>query len=50
MESRRYYERPEAELLVVRFEKEFLTNSPEMNSSGNQKLFIENDGSEDVDF
>lgn len=41
--ERRFYERPEAELLVVRFEKEFLTESPLYNSSGNQSLNIDPD-------
>lgn len=50
MELRRNYERPEAELLVVRFESGFLYDSPLYNPSGNQRLVIETDGSEEVDF
>lgn len=50
MELRRYYERPEAELLVVRFERGFLNESPGFNASGNEKLVFDSDGPEEVGF
>ena len=44
MELKRFYERPEAELLVVRFERDFLGES---NSDGLERFTIE---TEEEDF